>query len=322
MKNRIAFIIPYFGKFNNYFDLWLMSCGYNSDIADFLIFTDIVYDGILPDNVRLIHMTFDDLVNIIQQKYDFDVYLKEPYQLCDFKVAYGDIFEDYIINYSHFAYGDNDVIWGCWTDMLPENWHEYERIGYLGHLSIFRNTSKMRTLYKFRNAYKLAFSTEGNTFFDEWTFNKIAQKYGVKEYRDILIAECKPRKKKILLNTALDKMSGVFLFNSGHLFQAYREGKDVKLKEYLYIHFLKRKMIKKGGGMQSQVYIYENILNMDEVDVAQLLRNQTRSKINWKYWVKFLNPFQLLHSIYHKIDWRLRLLPIIHQMDNLVLKND
>ena len=32
-------IIPYFGKFNNYFELWLKSCEYNTDF-DWLIFTD------------------------------------------------------------------------------------------------------------------------------------------------------------------------------------------------------------------------------------------------------------------------------------------
>ncbi|WP_333562533.1 DUF6625 family protein, partial [Lactobacillus amylovorus] len=34
-----AFIIPYFGHFNNYFQLFLNSCKYNSNY-DWIIFTD------------------------------------------------------------------------------------------------------------------------------------------------------------------------------------------------------------------------------------------------------------------------------------------
>ena len=37
--NRIAIIIPYFGKFKNYFRFWLESACANQDV-DFLVFTD------------------------------------------------------------------------------------------------------------------------------------------------------------------------------------------------------------------------------------------------------------------------------------------
>lgn len=40
MNNRVAFIIPYFGKFNNYFPLFLKSCEANADLCDWLIYTD------------------------------------------------------------------------------------------------------------------------------------------------------------------------------------------------------------------------------------------------------------------------------------------
>ena len=39
VMNRIAIIIPYFGKFNNYFKFWLESARANQDV-DFLVFTD------------------------------------------------------------------------------------------------------------------------------------------------------------------------------------------------------------------------------------------------------------------------------------------
>ena len=38
---KAIFIIPYFGHFNNYFQLFLNSCAYNRDF-DWLIFTGIL----------------------------------------------------------------------------------------------------------------------------------------------------------------------------------------------------------------------------------------------------------------------------------------
>lgn len=57
---RKVLIVPYFGSFNSYFKLWLNSCENNPDI-DWLIFTDISINEILPLNVRVIEKNFDTL---------------------------------------------------------------------------------------------------------------------------------------------------------------------------------------------------------------------------------------------------------------------
>ena len=56
--NKIAVIMPYFGKMPNYFDLWLQSCHANSQI-DWIIVTDnlIKHDF---NNIKIIN-----IVNII-----------------------------------------------------------------------------------------------------------------------------------------------------------------------------------------------------------------------------------------------------------------
>ena len=55
-----ALIIPYFGTFNNYFELWLKSCEYNKDI-DWLIFTDDKTDYTYPSNVHVYYTTFEKI---------------------------------------------------------------------------------------------------------------------------------------------------------------------------------------------------------------------------------------------------------------------
>lgn len=75
----IAFIIPDYGTSPTWFQLWL-------------VFTDISTDCYsIPSNVKFEHVTFPELGQKIQHKYDFPIRLEFPYKLCDFKPAYGEI---------------------------------------------------------------------------------------------------------------------------------------------------------------------------------------------------------------------------------------
>lgn len=57
-KRLCVFILPYYGKFPNYFQLFLNSCGSNPEY-DWLIFTDdhTAYD--YPDNVPAVLLPID-----------------------------------------------------------------------------------------------------------------------------------------------------------------------------------------------------------------------------------------------------------------------
>ena len=95
--DRFAIIIPYFGKFNNYFQLWLASCGKNPNY-DWLLFTDNRKPDILPENVHYIFTSFDDLKRKFESKFRYKICLDKPYKLCDYKPYYGYLFEDPLWN--------------------------------------------------------------------------------------------------------------------------------------------------------------------------------------------------------------------------------
>lgn len=59
--NRIVIIIPYFGKFNNYFKFWLESARANQDV-DFPVFTDnnhYACDGRYADSQNITFVVAD-----------------------------------------------------------------------------------------------------------------------------------------------------------------------------------------------------------------------------------------------------------------------
>ena len=171
MKNKILLIIAYFGKFHNYFDLFLKSCEWNPDV-NWLIVTDNKAEYDYPENVQKVENTFEQLKEKIQSLYDFPVVLEKPYDLCDLKVAYGEVFQNYIKGYDFWGYCDCDVIFGKISDFLTDQLLEkYDKLLMRGHFTLYRNTADINRMY--RNPidgveqYKIVFSEPGAHHFDE-----------------------------------------------------------------------------------------------------------------------------------------------------------
>lgn len=95
---RVAFVLPYYGRFPSYFQLFLDSCGGNPDF-DWLVFTDDHYPYDYPDNVHVRHETFEDMRRRVMGRIDAPVNLDSPYKLCDFKPTYGLVFSEYLQEY-------------------------------------------------------------------------------------------------------------------------------------------------------------------------------------------------------------------------------
>lgn len=57
---KIGIVVPYYGKFPNYFALFLRSCENNPTI-DWIVFTDIMEVVEYPKNVLRVQMTFQEL---------------------------------------------------------------------------------------------------------------------------------------------------------------------------------------------------------------------------------------------------------------------
>lgn len=89
---KCCFIIPYFGKLPNYFQLFLKSCEYNPDF-NWILFTDDYYKFNYPQNVKVVYTSFEKLRKRVAEKFDFPISLEKPYKLCDYKPAYGYLFE-------------------------------------------------------------------------------------------------------------------------------------------------------------------------------------------------------------------------------------
>lgn len=265
MKN-CCFIIPYFGTLPNYFQLFLNSCACNKDF-NWLVFTDDAGIYIYPENVTRIEMTFGQLKALIQSKFDFPVCLDAPYKLCDYKPAYGYIFESYLTDYRFWGHCDVDTIIGDLNKFLSNDFMEqYDKIFCLGHMTIYKNTIENNRIFmstfKGELLYKEVFQTpEIKTFDEEWrderNINQIflANKkkvyqndhslnfstYFTNFYRTIYTGkEISPEGRGFVVESY---RRAVYLWNKGKVERYFKDAlHNMVREEFLYIHLQKRKM--------------------------------------------------------------------------------
>ncbi|WP_369396079.1 DUF6625 family protein [Lacticaseibacillus pantheris] len=164
-------MVPYFGQFKNYFQLFLNSCKKNPDF-DWLFITDSDFNYDVPDNVRVVKSTFNQVKERVQSKFTFKVNLSSPYKLCDLKPMYGYIFEDYLVDYPFWGYCDVDVIWGRISDFVADQeFDKFDKIGDLGHCTFVRNSKSVNRLFMSKlngtERYKQVLEDDQNESFDE-----------------------------------------------------------------------------------------------------------------------------------------------------------
>lgn len=324
---KIAFILPYFGKFDKLFPLWLESCRYNTDI-DWLIFTDDKTVCNFPPNVKVTYMSFSDIKRRIQQIYNFPIALNTPYRLCNFKPAYGEIFKDYLFGYDAWGFCDNDMLYGDLRTMIPNNISSKYKIGEFGHLSFVNNTEECCQAYRYAGAFKIAFETEQPLFFDEGCFVKILRKLGYKEYK-LKIADFIPRiKQHIVLNEEDCKWKNkahCFVWDKGKLWRYFADKKgNISKEEYAYIHFLKRPMEVVGNiDLQKPLIIIPNkIFNMPIENITpNFLLEVSKPGIFWAYWQNSFKPRNIIERLKNRLYQNKKNRILIARMEKIIEHN-
>lgn len=257
---KCVFIVPYFGVMPNYFPLFLKSCSYNKEF-EWIIFTDDknIYD--YPKNVKRIEMSFEQLKSIIGEKFNFEITLKRPYKLCDFKPAYGYIFEDYIKEYKFWGHCDIDTIMGQLDKYITDELlDKYDKLFCLGHMILYKNNFENNRLFmssiENRYLYKESFQNENITVFDETFENRenidvIFEKKGKKVLREdwsINFRILPTRFVRTQYDSKNDKFiienyrEAIYLWDNGSLYRITKNGDNLIKEEFMYMHLQARNM--------------------------------------------------------------------------------
>ena len=244
-KYSIAVIGVYFGKLPEYFNLWLKSCEYNKDVS-FIVFGDML-GGEKPENVQFISMKIEQMKALADKKLGLNTGLSTPYKCCDFRPAYGIIFEDYLKGYDFWGHCDFDVIFGNIRGFINEEiLYEFDKVLPMGHLSLYRNTPECNSYYKLPGStcgdYKKVFESEKHYGFDEWSgIYKIYKANNLKMYDERIFADISVLYTR-LRRSLKDKnyKNQAFYWENGKVLRAYSDKGRIKSDEFIYIHFQKR----------------------------------------------------------------------------------
>ena len=109
-KNKIVLIQVWFGKIPDYF--WFHYETTKDIIGfDFILFTDqdIKLDS---KNYTVVNTTKDDIEIILSGKLNHNIKISNNKKTCDLKAAFGDIFEEYLVDYDYFGCYDIDTLFG------------------------------------------------------------------------------------------------------------------------------------------------------------------------------------------------------------------
>ena len=260
---RIAVISVYYGALPPYYRLWLRSCAFNPTI-DFFLVTDIDIDGRqLPQNVRKIPLSFDDFRELAAKKLGRPVRMDTPYKICDYKVMYGIILEDYLKGYDYWAHCDMDLIFGDLRSFFDTyQLSRYDRFLHLGHLSLYRNTPDCNQYFKLPGSkcgdWEHVISTPENCIFDEWPgICEIYHQNNLPMFEQRIFADISMRYSRFRL-ALKDKNYNqqVFYWENGHVFRSYWMHGAEHRDEFIYIHFQKRKFEKESFDAASATAFY------------------------------------------------------------------
>lgn len=266
--NKICLIIPYFGDIPQYSNLFFKSLSNNKNI-DVLLFTDTDFELSLK-NLRIVHITFQELVHKIQSLFDFKIVLNAPYKLCDYRPAYGLIFKDYLKDYDFWGYCDLDIVMGDFDKFLtPEILEKYDKIYQHGHLSLYKNTDDINREFmsSYGMDYKKVFTTSVNCVFDELL--GIQQKFdhdNYKTYKSWDFFDVDPWKYHLtrvtsnvpqnILKKDFDFKHECFYWKNGHLCRIAADNMNLSNSEYIYFHFQKRKYIVPNNIQSCNDFLY------------------------------------------------------------------
>ena len=242
----IGYLLPYFGRLPKGFDLWLLTCQANPSI-DWIVFTDDHTKFTYPSNVKVHYTTYEDLKKRITEHFDFPINISRPWKLCEFKPAYGEIFASELEGYDFWGHCDVDLIWGNIGKFITDDILEkYDKIGFQGHSTLYRNTAEVNGRYKTfvpnELSYKEIFNSPDGHCFDENGMERIYQYLNIPYFRETNFAHLDRFHSSFFLghlpvSEDYKNERQVFTWNDGKIIRYYLSKGVVCQEEYMYLHF-------------------------------------------------------------------------------------
>jgi hypothetical protein len=249
----ICLLAGYFGKLPDYFACFLRSCELNPSIQWIILTDDDSANWNQPQNLHIKQTTLAELQALFSRRLGINVELNRAYVLCDFRPAFGLLFDDLFAGFDFWGHCDLDMINGDLRRFLTNDiLAKHDRVLQRGAMSLYRNTEEMNHAFM-RPApgamdYRTVFRDPHYLGFDEWRgIYRILRYHGVPQYREEIVADIvAPTRWKIPRFEATELRNHplqFFYWLRGKVFQGYYNNElGIEDHEVAYIHFQKRRL--------------------------------------------------------------------------------
>lgn len=183
MKYKVAQIVPYFGKWPEWIELYFFSCGRNP-MVDFIFYTDCPLPKHQYKNTIFHQCTFEEYKKLVGERLGIDYSIKKAYKLTDLKPFLGAVHKYELKSYDFWGFGDLDLVYGDLCMMINnKKLSKYDLITshsyrVAGHFTIVRNNESYRNLcFKIKN-WKEGLVEDQHHGFDEMDWSDLINPFG------------------------------------------------------------------------------------------------------------------------------------------------
>ena len=242
--------MAYYGTLPNFFSVWLESVR-NNPTVDFCFLSDNIDKTGLPENVKVMDISWKDFKRRVKEKFHFEISIKNYERISQFRPAFAYIFPEIIEGYDFWGYVECDLILGDIRKFITDDLlNQYDKFFKFGHLQLFRNCSVMNTLFMQKtNAalnYKYAYSKDILFFEEIFGMTNIANAKGIKAYIENIFSDLNMFElmftREPFTYEELQPQEQLFEYDHGKLYSHFIDNGEIKKKEILYVHFQKRAM--------------------------------------------------------------------------------
>lgn len=178
MNPWLIMLIPYFGQWPEWINLFVESCKWNPGVR-WRLYTDCGEPENKADNIDYVHLSFDDYKALVRERLGNAFDPPDPYKLCDLRPCLAHIHERDVAGFPFFGYGDIDVIYGnignFYTEGVLSRFNVLsthpERLA--GHFAVLRNTPAFRHAFERIRNYRTLLEQPHYVGMDEGNFSAI-----------------------------------------------------------------------------------------------------------------------------------------------------
>ncbi len=240
----IRLVVPYFGERPSYMPLVVKSMAHNPDVHWLLITDEPVPDA--PPNVTVRVCGFPDLVARIQSHFDFEISLERPYKLCDFRPAFGEIFQAELAGYDFWGHCDLDVIFGRVRDHLPPEAFDFDKILIQGNFALYRNTAEAARWFRHEIdgiSYRQVMTNGAAMHFDEMAgMHYVLEDLGIPYWQGTTIFDLSFHRYRTRAEQPEGRDPRRYAWEQGEVCEYRVEGRDIVRRTALLVHLQKRTM--------------------------------------------------------------------------------